>query len=652
MYVEQRSQRALRRSSRANAAFTRAAAHSQAQENTNSEGAEQEQIKETTTTGLSRVSQLYGAPILIAPILIAPHSHERAATVVSRRTLEGGGSSHAANSSAWRRRQNGKQGRENPVVRNNYAVPAMMGGWDDDGQTRIGKHGLTGFGEVIAMADTGVDWDNCFFADAAHPNAGANHRKIPFYRRMRNQDGWARWGDAVNGHGTHVAGAIAGHVLGAGRDEGDVDMLRKYDGIAPMAKLSIDDVSDDRSANLVFPDSLSEGLWPFSYDNGARVHSNSWGYDSPEYTIDAREADEFTYDHDDFLIIVAAGNAGPNPSTVGSPATAKNIIAVGASENHPFSYPVGGTVVVQIDQGGTAGFNGQQFEALAAAFGALLQRGAPFIAVKIVGMVPALGCAAPSNSAEMRGNVALIQRGECFFKEKVLHAQEAGATAVIVTNIPGQDGQDRSALVMADSYSIPQSITIPSMCVGSKVGGVLWGQILENVDVLVTFPVVFLSSPPSLDNLAYFSSQGPTGDQRFKPDIIAPGESITSAKSDGDLSSFQCSTDAFADSYALTTMDGTSMATPLVAGAFIPPAKIQQEHPHACTHAAHSHTRTLVYVYILLYVYCVVFPCSQKTYPCECSTGLIKKQCNSRQINCNSRKTNCSSRKTSCSSCR
>jgi len=652
VYVEQRSQRALRRSSRANAAFTRAAAHAQAQENTNSEGAEHEQIKETTTTGLSRVSQLYGAPVLIAPILIAPHSHERAATVVSRRTLEGGGSSHAANSSAWRRRQNGKQGRENPVVRNNYAVPAMMGGWDDDGQTRIGKHGLTGFGEVIAMADTGVDWDNCFFADAAHPNAGANHRKIPFYRRMRNQDGWARWGDAVNGHGTHVAGAIAGHVLGAGRDEGDVDMLRKYDGIAPMAKLSIDDVSDDRSANLVFPDSLSEGLWPFSYDNGARVHSNSWGYDSPEYTIDAREADEFTYDHDDFLIIVAAGNAGPNPSTVGSPATAKNIIAVGASENHPFSYPVGGTVVVQIDQGGTAGFNGQQFEALAAAFGALLQRGAPFIAVKIVGMVPALGCAAPSNSAEMRGNVALIQRGECFFKEKVLHAQEAGATAVIVTNIPGQDGQDRSALVMADSYSIPQSITIPSMCVGSNVGGLLWGQILKNVDVLVTFPVVFLSSSPSLDNLAYFSSQGPTGDQRFKPDIIAPGESITSAKSDGDLSSFQCSTDAFADSYALTTMDGTSMATPLVAGAFIPPAKIQQEHPHACTHAAHSHTRTLVYVYILLYVYCVVFPCSQKTYPCECSTGLIKKQCNSRQINCNSRKTNCSSRKTFCSSCR
>jgi len=560
VYVEQRSQRALRRSSRANAAFTRAAAQAQAQENINSEGAAHEQIKETTTIGLSRVSQSYGAPILIAP-----NSHERAATVVSRRTWEGGGSSHAGNSSAWRRRQNGKQGRDNPIVRNNYAVPAMMGGWDDDGQTRIGKHGLTGFGEVIGMADTGVDWDNCFFADAANSNAGANHRKIPFYRLIRNRGGQASWGDAVNGHGTHVAGAIAGHVLGAGRDEGDVDMLRKYDGIAPMAKLSIDDVSNDQSADLVFPDSLSEGLWPFSYDNGARVHSNSWGDDSPEYTIDAREADEFTYDHDDFLIIVAAGNTGPNPGTMGSPATAKNIIAVGASENHPFSYPVGDTVAVQI---GTAGFNGQQFEALAAAFGALLQRGAPFVAVKIVGMVPALGCAAPSNSAELRGNVALIQRGECFFKEKVLHAQEAGATAVIVTNIPGQDGEDRSALVMADSYDIPQSITIPSMCVGSKVGGVLWGQILENVDVLVTFPVVFLSSSPSLDNLAYFSSQGPTRDQRFKPDIIAPGESITSAKSDGDLRSFQCSTDAFADSYALTTMDGTSMATPLVAGAF------------------------------------------------------------------------------------
>jgi subtilisin family serine protease len=41
--------------------------------------------------------------------------------------------------------------------------------------------------------------------------------------------------------------------------------------------------------------------------------------------------------------------------------------------------------------------------------------------------------------------------------------------------------------------------------------------------------------------LASFSSRGPTPDGRIKPDILAPGSYVTSAKSDGRLNSFQCS---------------------------------------------------------------------------------------------------------------
>jgi len=40
------------------------------------------------------------------------------------------------------------------------------------------------------------------------------------------------------------------------------------------------------------------------------------------------EVDQFVYDHPDYLVLVAAGNSGPGPQTVGSPATAKNILAV------------------------------------------------------------------------------------------------------------------------------------------------------------------------------------------------------------------------------------------------------------------------------------------------------------------------------------
>jgi len=56
---------------------------------------------------------------------------------------------------------------------------------------------------------------------------------------------------------------------------------------------------------------------------------------------------------------------------------------------------------------------------------------------------------------------------------------------------------------------------------------------------------------------AWFSSRGPTDDGRIKPDIVAPGQGVWSAASDGVVSSGNC---------GLVPMSGTSMATPTAAG--------------------------------------------------------------------------------------
>ena len=59
---------------------------------------------------------------------------------------------------------------------------------------------------------------------------------------------------------------------------------------------------------------------------------------SNDYTFDSREMDQYTYENDNFLILVAAGNAGYGTNTVGSPATAKNILSVGAADHTQAAY--------------------------------------------------------------------------------------------------------------------------------------------------------------------------------------------------------------------------------------------------------------------------------------------------------------------------
>jgi len=55
------------------------------------------------------------------------------------------------------------------------------------------------------------------------------------------------------------------------------------------------------------------------------------------------DIDDYMYDNDEYLVLVAAGNSGDGdgaqtwnkPNTVGSPACAKNILSVGATQGGP-----------------------------------------------------------------------------------------------------------------------------------------------------------------------------------------------------------------------------------------------------------------------------------------------------------------------------
>jgi hypothetical protein len=85
-----------------------------------------------------------------------------------------------------------------------------------------------------------------------------------------------------------------------------------------------------------------------------------------------------------------------------------------------------------------------------------------------------------------------------------------------------------------------------------SLGGAYRGQSLTdpgNAEAVITVGATHRADP-HLFGVSYFSSRGPTGDGRAKPDLVAPGEKITSTIPGG----------------GTATMDGTSMAAPHVSG--------------------------------------------------------------------------------------
>ena len=182
-------------------------------------------------------------------------------------------------------------------------------------------HGLDGAGQIVAIADTGLDSGD---VATLHPDFGGRLIQVLDIGRLTN------WSDTYY-HGTHVAASVLG--TGAASDG-------QYRGVAPGAGLVFQSILDPYDY-LALPDDLNELYGP-TFDLGARVHSDSWGSAvAGEYTSDAMTTDEFIWDHPGMLITFAAGNAGTDgdydglvdPLSLDSPASAKNVLAVGASES-------------------------------------------------------------------------------------------------------------------------------------------------------------------------------------------------------------------------------------------------------------------------------------------------------------------------------
>ena len=364
------------------------------------------------------------------------------------------------------------------------------------GAATANASGYDGSTQTVAIADTGLGGGT---AATAHAHIPAS-RVAAIYDWPGAPDSCFQTivndgsRDVDSGHGTHVSVSA----LGDGGSTG------KGKGTAPAARLVFQSVENYATMTALcqlygYPDGYYltgiptdiRQLFQQAYNAGARVHSDSWGSDAAgQYTADSVNADQFVWSHRDLAITFSAGNAGTDADgnggvdgdSMGSPATAKNVISVGASEN------------------------------------------------------------------------------------------------------------DRASDYACDA-------TKSAVCASQGGQNVLftWWQAWP-----FDFPAEPLKSDPSAGNaeqMAAFSSRGPTDDGRIKPDVVAPGTWVLSGYSDlyqggYDASpnpqngAFQYDGWGYPLSDKLKYMGGTSMANPLVAGGAAVVRDFYQElHGHAASAA-------------------------------------------------------------------
>lgn len=133
---------------------------------------------------------------------------------------------------------------------------------------------------------------------------------------------------------------------------------------------------------------------------------------------------------------------------------------------------------------------------------------------------------------DVKGKVTLVKRGEISFEEKARIASENGAVFCLVWN-----NENTGINPMVTNITIP--VVIIDKYIGEYLAGADGG-------------VLSFSESNRTIGMSDFSSWGTTADLDLKPDLTAPGGGIYSA---------------YGDSY--TSMSGTSMASPYVAGAAV-----------------------------------------------------------------------------------
>ncbi|KAB8143393.1 S8 family serine peptidase [Chloroflexia bacterium SDU3-3] len=376
--------------------------------------------------------------------------------------------------------------------------------------------------------------------------------------------------DDGGGHGSHVAGTVAG--LGvttagntyAGPYNSSLDFslssFKIGPGVAPGALLyGIRVFGCDGSTNLVVP-ALDYAIDP-NGDGDTSDHldvvnmslgSGYSGYDDLDTDPDAVASERAV--SAGVVVVASSGNAYDTHYITGSPGSAASVISVASSVD---AADIMDSMHVTADSEALA--DTLQPISFSAAYA---WDSAPGFTGDIV-YPPTQrdGCAAftTANKALLNGKIALLDWTDPSCGGSVArtgNAVAAGAKGVILV-----DNTDVFDL------SITGSSVAPSASMPKATGAAIKAALAAGKRVTATFDKAYRGTgqygfPGQSDTLSDFSSMGPRRDGLLKPDIAAPGQGIFSTRSGSNTGG--------------ESLNGTSMAAPQIAGSL---ALLRQLHP-------------------------------------------------------------------------
>ncbi|WP_269270354.1 S8 family serine peptidase [Streptomyces sp. H39-S7] len=418
---------------------------------------------------------------------------------------------------------------------------------------------VTGKGTTVAILDSGVDY--------THPDLGGGlgkgHKVVGGHDFVNGDE------DPMddNGHGTHVAGIIAGKAA----EKGGIT------GVAPDANLLAYKVMDAEGAG--YTSDIIAGIEAASDPaNPHRADVINMSLGGPGDGTDPLGRAATAAVRAGVVVVAAAGNDGPGTGTVSSPGTADGVISVGAS-----------TSGVRLPSAYLAGKKPELIQT----YRGIVSANPP--ARPVTAQLVDVGQGTEEDwqrVGDVRGKILRAQflvasdardlSGDAL--EWAREAEKRGAVAVLA-GLPKNDGPVFAAGASAAPGGVrPQEVTpepgvaqVPASPARIDASGdslrmdhlVVMGidatQYTELTTRLAAGKVsVTLRGTDTTDRIASFSSRGPTPGFGLKPDLVAPGVEIRSTIPTALYEPGQY------------RMSGTSMATPHVAGAA---ALLRQLHP-------------------------------------------------------------------------